>query len=524
MATPSPNSKVKFLCGNIKVPTPVKRKLIFSEMLTSHLKNKKQELKRNHGKLREFSKIVSPVALQKNKMIGEASSIVSYKQYKKSIKNQGRKKSVKNIDNAALVRGFLELDINSRMCPGKKEYITKHKVRRQKRVLLDSLKNLHLKFLREHGIKMCYSTFRKLRPFHIVTPKHSDRETCLCMDHANMQLLVDKLYFLKVLPFNSLTKLAEMVCCSVKQKSCMYRQCDQCTIKLQLDLTGKDLSQSTMYRQWVKRTEERTIKNQEKTVKLTFKGTLVSSLHDLIDLFWQKFYKITPHMFDISHQFKEMRNLKEIICEKEVIVHMDFSENYCTKYATEPQCMHFGASKKQISLHTIVCYYKPQFSKTNTVQSFCTVSSNLDHAAHGVWAHLEPVLKEVLETYPQIDTIHFHSDGPSSQYKNKNNLYYLIHKLPQILPNVQKWTWNYSISGHGKGPMDGIGGTIKRTADSLVLRGEDVVSTKDLIDKVGPLCTKVKLIEVQSKKFEQWKSQLPNNVPVLKGIQKAHQI
>lgn len=394
-------------------------------------------------------------------------------------------------------------------------------MKRQKRILLDSLKNLHLKFVRDYNIKIGLTTFRKLRPFHIVSPKLSDRDTCLCMDHANTKLIVDKLYILKILSSNSLSKIAEMTCCSTNNKKCMYRQCKKCCNKLVLDLNGKDVTQIVSYRQWTKNKEDRLIKEETKTVRFTAKSTLECTLHDLLDVFLQQLNKITPHMFDILHQYKQMRQLKNTLSDKEVIAHMDFSENYVTKHSSEPQSLHFGASKKQLSLHTVVCYH-PSFP--NKVKSFCTVSSNLDHAAYGVWAHLSPVLKDICKSNPQIETLHFQSDGPSSQYKNRNNLYLLAYKLPMLFPNVKKWTWNYSISGHGKGPMDGIGGTIKRTADTVVLHGQDVTNTNDLIEKVSPLCPQINVIEIESKEFLWWKSQLPSNLPALKGIQKVHQM
>lgn len=36
----------------------------------------------------------------------------------------------------------------------------------------------------------------------------------------------------------------------------------------------------------------------------------------------------------------------------EVMVHVDFAENYDCKLNREIQSMHFGASKRQITLHT----------------------------------------------------------------------------------------------------------------------------------------------------------------------------
>nr|CAD7455097.1 unnamed protein product [Timema tahoe] len=45
-------------------------------------------------------------------------------------------------------------------------------------------------------------------------------------------------------------------------------------------------------------------------------------------------------------------------------------------------------------------------------------------------------------------------------------------------------TWNYSESGHGKGAPDGVGATLKRTADQLVAEGKDLDCYETLIEQL----------------------------------------
>ena len=71
---------------------------------------------------------------------------------------------------------------------------------------------------------------------------------------------------------------------------------------------------------------------------------------------------------------------------------MDFSENYSCKYQKEIQSVHFGASQKQISLHTGVAY-----TKVATIP-FATVSDNLKHGLPAIWAHLAVILNYLKET------------------------------------------------------------------------------------------------------------------------------
>jgi hypothetical protein len=67
----------------------------------------------------------------------------------------------------------------SRMTAGKKETVTRKKIKKQRRFLLDTLTNLYLKFKSETNVFVSYSQFCKFRPFWVLRPKISDRETCL---------------------------------------------------------------------------------------------------------------------------------------------------------------------------------------------------------------------------------------------------------------------------------------------------------------------------------------------------------
>lgn len=56
------------------------------------------------------------------------------------------------------------------------------------------------------------------------------------------------------------------------------------------------------------------------------------------------------HVINIKHQFKVIKFLKGSLADSDLFLHLDFSENYKCKYSAEPQSVHFGASRKQITL------------------------------------------------------------------------------------------------------------------------------------------------------------------------------
>lgn len=71
---------------------------------------------------------------------------------------------------------------------------------------------------------------------------------------------------------------------------------------------------------------------------------------------------------------------------------IDFFENAVCKHFQEVRGMHFGASKKQLSWHQKkLCRIAVKYSKEKDliVQSFATVSKELDHEPHAIWAHMK---------------------------------------------------------------------------------------------------------------------------------------
>ena len=183
---------------------------------------------------------------------------------------------------------------------------------------------------------------------------------------------------------------------------------------------------------------------------------------------------------------------------------IDFSENYVAKYNEEVQSVHFGASKRQISLNTGVFYLKGTDNKLKA-KSFCTLSDNLDHQAHAVWAHMAPILKMVSRNHPETVAVHFFSDSPSSQYRNRFNMHLMKTKVPMFFKKVKYITWNFMEAGHGKGPMDGVGGAMKRRADEYVMHGSDITSARDFINtfkKSNIYITEIANADVIEKKRE----------------------
>lgn len=155
-------------------------------------------------------------------------------------------------------------------------------------------------------------------------------------------------------------------------------------------------------------------------------------------------------------------------------------------------------------------------------KSFCTVSDCLEHASFVIWAHLEPILRRVNDN-SQIDTVHFVSDGPSGQYKNRYNMYLLSKLMPGICPNVKCCKWNFTEAGHGKGPMDDVGGKLKSTADKHVGFRKDVLILDDFVRILNEACPGISLTQVTAEDIYAKKAIDTKNAKAIPKITQMHQ-
>lgn len=117
-----------------------------------------------------------------------------------------------------------------------------------------------------------------------------------------------------------------------------------------------------------------------------------------------------------------------------------------------------------------------------TVQSFCTISPDLNHSATAIYKHLEPMFEYDCSKF---ESVHFQSDSPSTQYRNQKMFWMMIMKIIPQFKNVKFFSWTFTEPGHGKGPIDGVGATPKRTCDSRVKYGQDVANFQQFQDCVS---------------------------------------
>lgn len=419
------------------------------------------------------------------------------------------------------IHNFYLRDDVSRATAGKKDTKTYKKVKTQKRFLLDTMKNLHLSFLKENpDVKCHYSYFAKYRPFYVVPPSIDSRETCMCKLHANIAYMAVTLHKNKVIKSNDMNHIILQTVCDIHSFACMKGKCGECESK-RLDYNEVDKEKPVELAQWVRTTE--IIEKDGKKVKISknVKNTETVTIRDLIKKFEEELKVFKSHVFNIKNQYKSYRQCVDNLTETEIALHVDFSENYACKYSEEIQSVHFGGSRNQVSLHTAVMYHLTS-EKEKEITSFCTVSSDLNHGPAAIWAHLHPILDYVQKELPYVKTIHIFSDGPATQYKQKNNFYLIATRFFEQY-GFESLTWNFFESGHGKGAADGIGGSIKRLADHFVATGHDIADASQFFEALNGR-SKTKLFSVSKDDIAVILMTIPNGIIPLKGTMQVHQL
>ena len=217
--------------------------------------------------------------------------------------------------------------------------------------------------------------------------------------------------------------------------------------------------------------------------------------------------------FIAKTQLSQKKHLHAKLAADEVILHEDFSENFALKQQNEIMSAHWVGSS--VTLFTAI------ITTQSGSQSYEVVSDDLRHDKFAMAAFNRAILNHTAANNTCIDKIHFFSDGAGGQFKNCYSLSTIAD--PKLLhSSVKRADWSFFATAHGKGPVDGIGGTLKRTVWRRVLQKEAIVnSSKDFVAVASTACPKTVVLHVASAEVstvreelsEIWKSEPPQTIP-----------
>ena len=226
------------------------------------------------------------------------------------------------------------------------------------------------------------------------------------------------------------------------------------------------------------------------------------------------------HVGRVKHQYEELRKRRENIPKGDVVVWMDLAENYMCSSFEEVQSAYWNTS--MVTLHTMVVYFRSEGidrvqsdAKDKSVQCFVAVSDVLNHNAVSVDTILKQLISEIKMLVPDIRRIHYLTDSPTSQHRNKS-IFRLISTHEEEF-GVQA-RWNYLESGHGKGPCDGLGASVKRSAEPVIKHGKVSIQNASYFfsyaQKTMEEGSKVKYIYYTQEDYDEAKSTLDAKTPI----------
>ena len=94
--------------------------------------------------------------------------------------------------------------------------------------------------------------------------------------------------------------------------------------------------------------------------------------------------------------------------------------------------------------------------------SYVIISDCLQHDTVAVYVFQKCLIEFLTDKFNCCPhKIIYFSDGAAAQYKNRKNFLNLCHHKADFGIDAE---WHFFATSHGKGPCDGLGGTVKRLA------------------------------------------------------------
>ena len=133
------------------------------------------------------------------------------------------------------------------------------------------------------------------------------------------------------------------------------------------------------------------------------------------------------------------------------------------------------------------------------------------------------VVENLLPKHPEIKLINIFSDGARSQFKQK----FTLSNLPlwESVLNITL-TWHFSATSHGKGVVDGLGGSIKRSVWRIIRNQDHTISNaSEYADLARQRNPNIHILYITKSKVEESKHFLDDrftNVRSYSGCSQMH--
>ena len=385
------------------------------------------------------------------------------------------------IGNASdqLVIQFYTRDDISRQAPGRKDArrTPGTKERKQIRHLYCSLEETHALFKTEHpDVKLGLTKFKALRPSHVLYSSKMPHNVCLCKYHENFILAIDALH--KKVP--DIPKYSEQtpnsLLCDSPTEHCWNNECPHCCDGKRFHAIFDESVVDEVEVNWfVWETGA-----EKQLMKVCKEGTTEDLRSHIVSMI-PSFLLHTHTKREQAASYNALRAAAEstsLTYEPESsMLQVDFSENFTCMEQDEIQSGHWA--HPSVTLFTYSLWYHG-----SQHAGVITSDSNV-HSKETIIPYMDKILSAIPEDIKQLQIF---SDGPSSQFKNR----FIVAAVPALEAKYGlAIIWNYFATSHGKGPVDGIGGSTKRFVWNLVRSGKAQVMSSTGFTKAASSMPKV---------------------------------
>lgn len=416
----------------------------------------------------------------------------------------------------------------SRIMPGKNDCLTvgtgPSKTKVQKRLMMSSLKESYegykTLYKNDESKKIGFSKFALLRPKNCVQPGSSGTHTvCVCTIHQNVKLIIHgiKIESITNKTISHYRDCISHIICSEPTPNCYLLKCEDCPgldkfreyLKNAFLENDYDDDELLSFSQWVS-TDRCNLQSY------------TQPLNEALDYFIIKLKKLIPHYYISLQQSNFIKQIKLTLNDTEVLVSCDFAENYSFIIQNAAQSFHYN--NLQATIHPFVIYYR-NIEDELCHYSFIVISDCLHHDTVAVYLFIEKMMKFLKNKLSRLSKIYYVTDGAASQYKNKNNFKNVLKHKDDFGVDCE---WHFHATSHGKGPCDGVGGTIKRMASRASLTNEYegvITSAQELFEWAKTLKTEMEFDFCSNTEYVTKKTELQsrfNDLRTIQGTQGFH--
>ena len=205
--------------------------------------------------------------------------------------------------------------------------------------------------------------------------------------------------------------------------------------------------------------------------------------------------QIVRHYYNKRQQSKTYHQQLEDLKVGEALIHVDYSENYKNKQLKEIKAAYYGQG--QFSLYTVCAYVKnPETNLTECLKMVYVTEEN-DHSCNVTFALNDIIIKNLIEANPNLNTFKFWSDGCGSQFRSQ----YAFFMLTRFRPDLSI-EWHFFEANHGKGAVDGLGGSVKHAVWRRVMGNRLTIRcASEFADEANKICPGITVKFVATKEL-----------------------